>query len=87
MRHVVTSILAPFGSPIEERPPIPTAEERLKDRDIRRGLWKQWGFAEDPRGVEGSEWFIEGWREVDKARREKLGADEKGEGKGVKVEA
>ncbi|KAF6789333.1 ribosomal protein s17 [Colletotrichum sojae] len=28
-RHVVKSIIAPYGTPIEERPPVPTEEERL----------------------------------------------------------
>jgi hypothetical protein len=70
VRHVVTSIIAPFGTPIEERPPIPTAEERAKERDIRRGKWAEWGFEEDPRGVEGSEWFVEGWKEAEKVRQE-----------------
>ncbi|KAK7513127.1 uncharacterized protein IWZ02DRAFT_406666 [Phyllosticta citriasiana] len=28
IRHVVTSIISPFGTPITERPPIPTEEER-----------------------------------------------------------
>lgn len=28
VRHVVNSILAPFGEPIEDRPPIPSEEER-----------------------------------------------------------
>ncbi|KAK8178336.1 hypothetical protein BC567DRAFT_225364 [Phyllosticta citribraziliensis] len=28
IRHVVTSIVSPFGTPITERPPIPTEEER-----------------------------------------------------------
>lgn len=27
-RHIVTRIVAPFGPPIDERPPVPTAEER-----------------------------------------------------------
>ncbi|KAM3072040.1 hypothetical protein ACMFMG_008502 [Clarireedia jacksonii] len=99
--HVVTSIIAPFGSPIEERPAIPTAEERAKERAIRQGKWAEWGFEEDPRGVEGSEWFVEGWKEAEKkrkeakeakweankARKEKLGANGEGKGEEVKVEA
>lgn len=28
-RHVVKSIIAPYGTPLEERPPIPSEEERL----------------------------------------------------------
>ncbi|PQE24612.1 ribosomal s17 protein [Rutstroemia sp. NJR-2017a BVV2] len=70
VRHVVSSIVAPFGTPIEERPPIPTAEERAKERAIRQGNWAVWGFEEDPRGVEGSEWFVPGWKEAEKARQD-----------------
>jgi small subunit ribosomal protein S17 len=29
VEHVVASIVSPFGDPIESRPPIPTADERL----------------------------------------------------------
>ncbi|KAK5168961.1 uncharacterized protein LTR77_006270 [Saxophila tyrrhenica] len=29
VHHVVASILSPFGSPISERPPVPTADDRL----------------------------------------------------------
>lgn len=28
-RHVVNRIIAPWGPPIDERPPVPTPEERL----------------------------------------------------------
>ena len=44
VRHVVNKIIAPFGEPIEARPPIPTVEERIEERlrkkaekDARRG--------------------------------------------------
>ncbi|KAL3426313.1 ribosomal protein S17 [Phlyctema vagabunda] len=33
VRHVVSSIIAPFGSSIESRPPVPTAEERIAQRE------------------------------------------------------
>lgn len=36
MNHVVNSILAPFGDPIESRPPVPTLEERLGMREEKR---------------------------------------------------
>lgn len=32
VRHVVTHIIAPFGTPLEDRPPVPTEEERLAER-------------------------------------------------------
>lgn len=32
VHHVVASIIAPFGKPIEERPPVPSAEERIAER-------------------------------------------------------
>lgn len=44
VRHVVSRILAPFGEPIEARPPVLSEVERLEERrkkkeekDIRRG--------------------------------------------------
>ncbi|KAF2835051.1 nucleic acid-binding protein [Patellaria atrata CBS 101060] len=36
VRHVVTSIIAPFGSPASERPPILSEAERLTIREQRR---------------------------------------------------
>lgn len=41
MHHVVNSILAPFGEPIEARPPVPTAEERIAEREAKRALREQ----------------------------------------------
>lgn len=68
MHHVVNSIIAPFGTPIADRPPIPTAEERIAERerrlmtkDVRKGRWSRWGFERDPRGIEGGEWYSEEW--------------------------
>lgn len=44
MHHVVSSIIAPFGEPIEARPAVPTEEERVAEREeklrlknVRRG--------------------------------------------------
>lgn len=36
MHHVVSSIIAPFGEPIEARPPVPTEEERIQEREARK---------------------------------------------------
>lgn len=36
VQHVVASIITPFGTPIESRPPIPTPEERLAAYKERR---------------------------------------------------
>lgn len=36
VHHVVESIIAPFGEPAEARPPIPTQEERLAEREEKR---------------------------------------------------
>jgi len=36
IRHVVSSIVAPFGTPIEERPPVPTEAERLAEKRRKR---------------------------------------------------
>ncbi|RDA89704.1 hypothetical protein CP533_6801 [Ophiocordyceps camponoti-saundersi (nom. inval.)] len=35
-RHVVKQIIAPFGTPISERPPIPTSEERIAEREAKK---------------------------------------------------
>lgn len=39
IRHVVTSIVAPFGEPVENRPPILSEEERMQIR-LRERLLK-----------------------------------------------
>jgi small subunit ribosomal protein S17 len=36
VRHVVSRIIAPFGDPIEARPPVPSLEERVEERERRR---------------------------------------------------
>ncbi|KAF2195530.1 nucleic acid-binding protein [Zopfia rhizophila CBS 207.26] len=45
IRHVVTAVIAPFGPPIQDRPPIPTEEERMAqkiqqrlEKDVRAAL-------------------------------------------------
>ncbi len=38
VHHVVNSILAPFGEPIQARPPVPTLEERIAEREAKRKL-------------------------------------------------
>jgi len=37
VHHVVRSILAPFGEPIESRPPVMSEEERIAERVEKRG--------------------------------------------------
>ncbi|KAG4436939.1 hypothetical protein IFR05_007590 [Cadophora sp. M221] len=55
VHHVVNSILAPFGDPIEARPPVPTLQERLESREAKRiGKAKRKG-----RWVEDSEGLVE----------------------------
>ncbi|KAF2634536.1 nucleic acid-binding protein [Massarina eburnea CBS 473.64] len=39
IRHVVTAIVAPFGAPVEERPPVPTDEQRM-DGLIKKRILK-----------------------------------------------
>ncbi|KAJ9667770.1 hypothetical protein H2201_001956 [Coniosporium apollinis] len=36
VRHVVTSIIAPFGPPLDQRPPLPTEAERIAARTAKR---------------------------------------------------
>jgi len=38
VHHVVSSIVAPFGSRIDERPPVPSEEERIAKRDQRKAI-------------------------------------------------
>ncbi len=54
MHHVVNSILAPFGEPIEARPPVPSAEEREAERQVKRDA-KQRRRAGGERTVEAGE--------------------------------
>ncbi|KAL2109569.1 hypothetical protein VUR80DRAFT_2313 [Thermomyces stellatus] len=35
-RHVVKHIIAPAGTPIEERPPVPTEEERIAEYEAKK---------------------------------------------------
>jgi small subunit ribosomal protein S17 len=34
----VNSIVAPFGDPIEARPPVPTEEERIAEREGKKAM-------------------------------------------------
>jgi len=38
VHHVVSAIVAPFGEPIEARPPVPTLAERLEEKAERRRI-------------------------------------------------
>ncbi|KAK5995802.1 Small ribosomal subunit protein uS17m [Cladobotryum mycophilum] len=40
-RHVVKHIIAPYGIPIEGRPPVPTLEERIAEREARKATKDQ----------------------------------------------
>lgn len=35
-RHVINYIIAPHGVPTEDRPPVPTLEERIADREAKK---------------------------------------------------
>lgn len=37
-RHVVKHIIAPYGTPIEARPPVPSLEERIAERESKKAL-------------------------------------------------
>ncbi|KAL8663850.1 MAG: hypothetical protein Q9202_003536 [Teloschistes flavicans] len=72
IRHVVTEILAPWGPPVEERPPIPTLEEmaqktRAKNeaKTERRAARKMEGrTAEDGRSLKERHTNLVGGPEV-----------------------
>lgn len=40
-RHVVKHIIAPYGVPIDERPPVPTLEERIAEREAKKAAKDQ----------------------------------------------
>lgn len=40
-RFIVNRIVAPFGPPIDERPPVPTLEEREAEHAMRRAAKKE----------------------------------------------
>jgi small subunit ribosomal protein S17 len=40
-RHVVKKIIAPYGTPAEERPPIPTLEERIAEREAQQAARRE----------------------------------------------
>ncbi|KAF4334100.1 ribosomal protein s17 [Fusarium beomiforme] len=35
-RHVIKHIIAPYGTPLDERPPVPTLEERIADYEAKK---------------------------------------------------
>ncbi|KAH7249653.1 uncharacterized protein BKA55DRAFT_539230 [Fusarium redolens] len=35
-RHVIKHIIAPYGTPLTERPPVPTLEERIADYEAKK---------------------------------------------------
>ena len=48
----MSSIIAPFGEPIEARPAVPSEEERVSERKARRG--KRGGDVDGSLGKKGS---------------------------------
>lgn len=57
---MVNHIIAPFGESIEERPAVPSLEERLNaerlkrlEKDERRGVRRRWEWEGD----------VEGWKD------------------------
>jgi len=45
VHHVVRKIVAPFGEPIEARPAVPSEEERLEERALKRAAKEVRRFA------------------------------------------
>jgi hypothetical protein len=76
VRHVVTSIVTPFGSPVSARPPVPTEEERQSQLKAKR-LAKDLRQAE--RGRPAAVKRVKEWKqtheqeEFDKQRQEHMG--------------
>ncbi|KAH8819686.1 hypothetical protein F5884DRAFT_22471 [Xylogone sp. PMI_703] len=67
VHHVVESIIAPFGEPIEARPPVPTYEERMAERiekkrikDERRLAKSLEGLSVDTKEEEGEGEGVDG---------------------------
>lgn len=46
-RFVVNRIIAPFGPPIEERPPVPTPEERIAEHALMTKMKKERKYLRD----------------------------------------
>lgn len=67
----MNSIVAPFGKPIEERPAVPTLEERLESREAKRRAKEERRWARS--GKEGLPWDSEGQR--DEGRVEEVQAE------------
>jgi small subunit ribosomal protein S17 len=36
VKHIVNSIIAPYGEPIEARPPVPSREELLAEKEAKK---------------------------------------------------
>ncbi|RCI11070.1 hypothetical protein L249_7463 [Ophiocordyceps polyrhachis-furcata BCC 54312] len=54
IRHVIKQIIAPFGTPINERPPVPTLEERIAEREAKK-------VAKDKRrAIRRADYYIDG---------------------------
>ena len=89
IRHVVTSIVAPFGSPVEDRPPILTEEQRMELR-IKQRLMKDVRAAQSGRQVslqrlaEARRQKVEVPSLEEAMRNVRIGGEEQGKGKGRK---
>ncbi|KAM4057998.1 ribosomal protein [Hirsutella rhossiliensis] len=68
-RHVVKHIIAPYGVPIEERPPVPTLEERITERETKKAAKDQ---RKAVRRTEDDEKAGKGVRKEAESTRERL---------------
>lgn len=74
-RHVVKHIIAPFGEPIDQRPPVPGIEELIAEREGKKA-------AKDERRAARRQEEHEKAREEKQRRKEKLAAQLQARGQG-----
>jgi len=81
VRHVVTRILAPFGSRIEERPRVPSEEERIEEYMVNKRA------KDERRWLRGKRWFDKDGKVIPRFQEgKKAKGEEDGEKKGKEKE-
>jgi small subunit ribosomal protein S17 len=72
-RHVIKHIIAPFGDPIDQRPPVPSLEELIAEREAQKA-------AKDERRAARRQEQIEKAREEKQRRQDKAAAQHQANG-------